>query len=175
MRLHIAWDIMKKKKFLVSVGRYINMNNKFSLRFFGVFVPFPTYFFWKKTVYKIFFFRQPVESQTVITLDKSVSFRFKASVVKEHAVGLRDQLVLKRRDWNRAKSAMHLCVPLSTESSNGMYFGSTSDSSELPAIGFSFSRNALKKRKYAKSKKEKLWFQVEEKLLDFCDISNFCQ
>ena len=49
------------------------------------------------------------------------TFKF-PSEVYVHAVGLSDQLDLKRRIWKRQVSAIHICIPFIIESSSLMYF-----------------------------------------------------
>ena len=64
MRLHIAWHIMNKQKVFGGRG-YINIKYKFSLRFFGVVVPFSTCFFLKQDGVPNFLFRLPVAERVI--------------------------------------------------------------------------------------------------------------
>ena len=63
-----------KKNFLVDAGGYIDMKNKFSLRFFGVVVPFSTYIFLKQDGVPNFLFRPPVY-ELIINLQKKSTYK----------------------------------------------------------------------------------------------------
>jgi len=58
------------------------------------------------------------------TEERSVPLAFRHRPVYVHAVGLKDQVALKRRVWNKRVSAIHVCMPLVIDSFRLMYFRS---------------------------------------------------